>query len=532
MARLDHGVVGNGRVIALVAPDTRVDWMCLPRFDGPSVFGGLLDPDAGRFEVRPAAPVFRTEARYLARSNVLRTVLHTAAGPLTVDDLCPAGAPELLRIVEGDAPWAPVFEPRGAYGLEAGGAQLARAGGACLVSAGAPETDVARAVEIREATLAADRAWCAGVPDALVRSALCLRLHTYAPTGAIIAAATTSVPEALGTPRCWDYRYAWVRDGAFAAHALLRLGFAGEAQAFLDFLVGAVGRGAPQPLYGIGGERALPERVLGHLAGFEGTGPVRVGNEAAAQRQHDSEGQIVWLAEALEAAGGRVDGGRFEFLAMQVERAAENADRTDDGVWEFRDRPRLYTFSRAWCWVALDRGAKLAARRGDGRAAGWRARADALRGALLAEADRVGFFAQAAGGAEVDASSLCLAALGLVDGGDPRFVETVRRCEAVLVARGLMRRYQIVDDFGETTSAFGLCTLWWVDALARCGEVSRAERVLERYLAYANPVGLFSEDVEPDAGRLLGNFPQVYSHVGIIEATLSLRGVATTRWRR
>ncbi len=538
MSALDHGVLGNGHLIALISPAASVDWLCLPRFDSPSVFAGLLDPAAGAFEVLPEAPLLQTEAAYHPRSNGLRTTLYTAAGRVAVDDICPPGVPELLRILrpmDGPLTIRIRFEPRGDYGRAPGGATLwTRAPVnssftldgplAMVVAQGAARTDPADAQAILRGAVAADREWCGSVPDALARSALCLRLHTYAPTGAIIAAATTSIPEALGTPRTWDYRYAWIRDGAFAAHALLELGFTEEARRFLDFVVEAVGDDVPRPLYGVGGERDLPERKLPHLAGFEGTGPVRVGNAAALQRQHDSEGQIVWLADALDRRGVSPDAARYAWLARQVDRAATNADRPDDGVWEFRGRPRLYTFSRAWCWVALHRGARLADRRGDEeRARRWRTRADALRGALLAEADRVGFFAQAAGSEDADASSLCLASLGLIDGRDPRFVATVRRCEEVLLTNGLMRRYQVVDDFGETTSAFGLCTLWWAEALARIGEVSRAESVLDGFLARANPVGLFSEDFDPDAGRMLGNFPQVYSHVGIIEAWRSIR---------
>lgn len=540
---LDHGLVSSGKVLALVAPDSSVDWLCLPRFDAPSVFARILDPEGGTFRVE-GAPI---SMRYRADTNVLETVLAVDGGTVRIIDACRGAA--FVRAVEpvsGTPSARVVFEPRPDYarckpalrlgkrGIDADGLTLATSVGAAIL-AGEP-VDFSQAQSfvlaadppaldafglIHQAT-EEDRRYCADMPPALRRHALVLKAHTYQQTGAIIAAATTSIPEAIGTPRTWDYRYAWIRDGSFAAEALLRLGKPRAAWDFLDFMRNAIANDAPQPLYGIEYERDLTERSLPHLRGFADTQPVRIGNAAALQIQHDAYGQIVWLADAWEqAVDGRLDATRYAWVERQAEAALAVGDAPDCGIWEFRDRPGRYTFSQLWRWVAFDRMARIAARHAqpDER---WRSAAETVRADLLAAADRVGFFAQTLDGDDVDASSLQIAALGLVPGDDPRLLATIDRCEAVLAIDGLMRRYVAEDDFGETTSTFGLCTLWWAEALALAGRVEAAQAVYERFSSFANPVGLFAEDIEPDTGRLLGNFPQVYSHTGLITARLAL----------
>ncbi|MCB9525961.1 MAG: glycoside hydrolase family 15 protein [Myxococcales bacterium] len=561
---LDHGLIGNGRVLALVAPDTGVEWLCLPRFDGEAVFAALLDSaDGGVWRVAPVDPGPARMTRYLPDSRVLETTFITDVGEVRVTDFCPAPPlgedprAELVRLIEpldGVVNLRVEFDPRPGYGarrpaLAARGDRvlieddlcLSCSHGAAAVIAGQPfrldrplvmvlshgEPTVPPVLQAAqaalEATLAADRRACEPAAPEHRRDVLTLLSLCHTPTGAIIAAGTTSVPEALGTPRTWDYRFAWIRDGAFTAEALARLGQTAPAAAFLDFLARTVGA-APQPLYGIGGERSLPERALPHLAGFAGTGPVRVGNAAAGQVQHDSYGQIVWLASRLfELARVPVDDDRFAWLAGLVDRAAAVADTPDAGIWEFRDRPGRYTYSQVWCWVALDRGATLAAARGDSeRAARWRTQAQALRERILAAADRVGFFAQTLDGADVDASSLQFGQLGLVPPTDPRFVATVRRCEQALLVDGLMRRYVAEDDFGETTSTFSICTLWWIEALAAIDERARARQALAAFEDYGNPLGLFAEDVDPRLNRQLGNFPQAYTHLALLNARLAV----------
>jgi GH15 family glucan-1,4-alpha-glucosidase len=391
-----------------------------------------------------------------------------------------------------------------------------------------------------EVTVKGWRAWArtTALPsfaqEAVLRSALCLKLHAYNDTGAIIAAATTSIPEAVGTERTWDYRYCWLRDAAFVVEALRRLSHLGEGEAFVRFLRDVADAGPLQPLYGIGGERELVEERLDHLAGFEGTRPVRVGNAAYTQVQTDLMGEMVLCLETLLTDPRVVheDPTIMGMIEQLVDEAIAKYEVQDTGLWEYRTMPRHYTFSKAMCWVAANRGAELAAVYGKpDRAAAWGAWAQVQRERILTEAysESLGYFTQALGGRHADASNLLLPTLGLLDARDPRFVSTVRAYERLLVDRGLMLRYRHDDDFGETTSAFTICSFWWVEALAMMGEVDEARDRFQQILAYANPLGLFSEDVDPSNGRLLGNFPQAYTHVGLIHAAITIGEVLDSR---
>lgn len=563
-AGLDHGLVSNGRVLALIGPDGGVAWYCAPRFDSPALFCGLLDPARGGRFVIEVEGQREVRQAYHRDSLALRTTLVGAAGAVAVDDVCPFDdSPRLIRwisAIEGAPRVRVVFDPRPDYGRDPARAKpsvtgwtvgdaalriegdgvdveavtsggwwrLDRPLGLVLDRRPASATGLPAAVAVDHANRTW-RGWLDGLSvgsDPIARrSALTLAALVYRPTGAMIAAATTSVPEAIGEPRNWDYRYCWIRDGAFAAEALLRLGDRAAARAFLTFLWRAIGDGPVQPLYRVDGDRSIPEEILPHLAGFADTGPVRVGNAAAGQIQHDTHGQIVWLAERIVAAGGALDRAMLPWLWARVEAAAAARGVPDAGIWEFRDRPGQYTFSHLWCWVALDRGAKLAAAMGEAKRAGvWAALAATQREAMLAAATRAGFFAQTLDGTDVDASSLAVAPMGLVDPADPRYRATIDRCEEALLVDGLMKRYVARDDFGATTSTFSLCTLWWIEALAASGQTERARGAFSAFLSHRNPHGLFSEDIDPKTGRLLGNFPQAYTHIGILSALHALGG--------
>jgi GH15 family glucan-1,4-alpha-glucosidase len=576
--RLDHGAIGNGRVLALVGPDTSIDWLCLPRFDSPSIFARLLDEErGGAFAFEPLDPV-STSMAYVRNTNVLRTEVVTAQGRCEIFDYAPripsglsVDAPaeihRLVRPIDGAPRLRVCFRPRPDYGRQepviVPDAQGIEVHGGPLraylrtnvpppyfdcgqpvrvdrplffvLSSGRPTIyDSSAAVgHALEVTIKGWRTWArtTALPsfasDAVLRSALCLKLHAYTDTGAIIAAATTSVPEALGSERTWDYRYCWLRDSAFVVEALRRLSHLGEGEAFVRFLRDVAEAGPLQPLYGIGGERDLVEEQLPHLGGFEGTGPVRIGNAAYSQVQTDLMGEMVLCLETLLTDPRLVieDPSIMSLIERFVDEAIAKFEVADTGLWEYRTMPRHYTFSKAMCWVAAHRGAELATAYGrPERASAWRAWAAGARETILARGfnHELGYFTQALDGRYPDASNLLLPTLGLVDPKDPRFIATVRAYERRLVDRGLMLRYRHDDDFGETTSAFTICSFWWVEALAMMGEIDEAIARFDELLGYANPLGLFSEDVEPGTGRLLGNFPQAYTHVGLIHAAITI----------
>ena len=581
---LNHGAIGNGRLLALVNPDTSIDWLCMPRFDSPSVFARLLDDEKGgsfAFE----AEGMRTIMSYARNTNVLRTEVETAEGKFEVFDFAPripsgltVEAPleihRLVRPLEAVPRIRIRFRPAPDYArvraeLVPIGAGLEIRGGPLrlflrsnipsdyietgfpirvdrplyfVLSCGRPtEVDSTASVErALELTVAGWRQWAKTcnlptfAPEAVLRSALCLKLHAFSDTGAIIAAATTSVPESLDSVRTWDYRFCWLRDAAFVVEALRRLSHFAEGEAFVRFLRDVADAGPLQPLYGIGGERNLVEELLPHLSGFECVGPVRVGNAAFTQNQHDLMGELVLCLETIITDPRVVYEDRS--VAALVERLVDKAitlsELEDTGLWEYRTMPRHYTFSKVMCWVAAHRGAQLAEVFGQpDRAREWRQWADHERQHILDRAynEDLGYFTQAFDGHHPDASNLLLPTLGIIDPTDPRFVSTVRAYERLLVDNGLMLRYKHPDDFGATTSAFSICSFWWVEALAMMGEVDEAVALFRRLERFANPLGLFSEDIDPSTGALLGNFPQAYTHVGLIHAAITIGEILDAR---
>jgi len=587
MVRLDHGAIGNGRVLALVSPTSAIDWLCLPRFDSPSVFGRLLDAKkGGTFRFLSQGRELRGQLSYVRNTNVLSTRFEAADGAFEVLDFAPR-IPDglsvrvpyqlvrLVRPLSGQPRIRVDFDPRPDYArapvalvpsenglvVEWGGVPLHLHTNAPIpyllagqdfvlqsqtyfvLTYGRPSDppSLARALWELDLTVAGWRAWAKTLAlprygaEAVLRSALVLKLHAYHDTGAIIAAATTSIPEALGTPRTWDYRFCWLRDAAFTAEALRRVGHLAEGAQFLTFLRNVALSGPLQPLYAIDGARDAVEEMLPHLAGFADNGYVRVGNAAAEQRQNDLMGEIILCLETLLGDPRLVHDDReayFPLIEQLVEEAITAAPNRDTSIWEFRTMLGHYTFSRAMCWAAVARGAKLARLLGQpAKAERWEAIAAQERAVVLERgySERLGYFTQSLEGASPDASNLLLPTLGVIDARDPRFVSTLEAYERLLVEGGLMMRYRSLDDFGETTSAFTICSFWWAEALALVGRLDAAAEVFERTLRYANPVGLFSEDIDPKTGALLGNFPQAYTHVGLIHAAITIADLIEAR---
>lgn len=585
--RLDHGVIGNGRVLALVSPTSSIDWLCMPRFDAPSVFAKLLDEkNGGTFSIALAGAKSASNQAYLKNTNVLRTEISNDTGSIEVIDFAPRlpknwdveipiSIVRVIRPLRG-APRVRVdFDPRLDYaraktdlapttnGIEVTGngttLQLETNGPIDYVLAkrdfvlsepifftltfgkDATHPTIAQVIQDLNLTVEGWRAWaqtCAlplFTPDRVLRSALCLKLHAYEDTGAIIAATTTSVPEAMGTQRSWDYRYCWLRDAAFVVEALRRVSQLREGERFIGFLRDIAEAGPLQPLYGIDGRRDLPEIELDNLAGFNGNDHVRIGNAATSQRQNDLMGELVLCLDSMLSDPRIVQTEQkpyFPLVQRLVEDAIRAAPMPDTSIWEFRTTMKNYTFSRAMCWAAIERGGKIARRFGETALADrWSAIAKSEQAIILEHGfnTKKGFFTQEMNGEHADASLLLLPAIGIIDATDTRFLSTIDTYEKILAPDGLMKRYVHEDDFGETTNTFTICSFWWAEALALAGRLDKAVEVFERVCKLANPLGLFSEDIDPKTGDLLGNFPQAYTHVGLIHTAITLGELLAAR---
>ena len=588
-AGLDLALIGNCAVNALVDPRARIVWCCMPRPDADPVFHALLDSPAGIGQDGTLAVELegccRSTQHYDPGTAVVRTCLYDAQGDgIEVTDFAPryrsrdrmfrpaqlvrrvrplAGHPRVRFIVRPRADWGtrvPALT-RGSNHLRfVTGAWTLRLNtnvpltylvdetwfslhGPVSLLLGPDESldggieETARHFE--EETLSYWRHWTSRLAlplewqDAVIRAAITLKLCQFEETGAIIAAVTTSIPEAPGSQRNWDYRYCWLRDAFFVVRALNSLSEIGTMEDYLRWLHDVVrgARGHVQPLYGIGLEAALPERVLqgeGAPRGYRGMGPVRVGNQAYEHFQHDVYGNIVLGASQAfhdHRLMRRADADDF----AQLERIGEQAwllhERPDAGMWELRTRARVHTSSALMCWAACDRLMKIAHALGlAGRAAFWAQRADRIRDKILRLAwnERRQAFAESFGGQDLDAGVLLMCEVGFIDPRDPRFVATVQALEQSLCDGPFMRRYEAPDDFGRPETAFNVCSFWRIDALARIGRAEEARALFETLLRHRNPVGLLSEDLAPASGELWGNFPQTYSMVGIINGAVRL----------
>ena len=579
----DHGLIGDGTTAALVGRDGAISWLCVPRFDSPPLFCRILDAkQGGAFTVTPEELM---EARqfYEPDSGVLVTELRSRSGLIRVTDAltvrsgadlaedAPAGRAELLRsvsVLQGRIRLRIEVEPRG-------GAQAARHAGGFQVRC---NTDPERALwlfstgpldglrticelnagnhlhlilrweggshrhhavtpdELLQATLKAWRRWLQhfhyeGPQGGLVRrSAITLKLLDYIPTGAMLAAPTSSLPEAIGGPRNWDYRYAWIRDAAFLVYALRRIGLVQEAASFLGWVLDAVERdGRPKVLYDLDGQQAPPEREDPELAGYRRSPPVRWGNGAADQLQHDVYGEILDCAYQWAVHGGEVDTTLWARLRALIEAARREWRRPDHGIWEVRTAGRLFTYSAALCQVALDRGARLAKRFGlPGDIEGWRAEAEHIRQAILEEAwdAEIGSLTEHLGGGGLDASLLALPLRRVIPADHPRMVATTAAIHERLGAgNGLLYRYlpdESPDGLSGHEGAFLLCSFWLVDNLARQGQLDEAMALFDSLCARANSLGLLPEQIDPSSDAFLGNYPQAFSHVGLISSGINL----------
>ncbi|MDH5829948.1 glycoside hydrolase family 15 protein [Luteimonas sp. M1R5S18] len=582
-ASLDLGVIGNGSFGALVDRQARVVWSCLPAFDGDPAFCALLSPrdhDGGDLAIELEDQI-GSEQAYVTNTAILRTVLRDRhGGEVEVLDFAPrwkqnsriyrpvsiirritplSGTPRIRVRARPLADWG-ARVPESTWGSNhmrwlLPGYTLRLTTdvpirfvreetffvlGDTVHLVFGPDESLMRSLSgyVEEALGRTEHYWREWVrylsipldwQEAVIRSAITLKLCQYEDSGAIIAAMTTSIPEAPDTPRNWDYRYCWLRDAAFVVRALNRLGATRSMEEFLRYIFNiATHDGSLQPLYGIGFEEALEEHEVDSLAGYRGMGPVRRGNLAWVQKQHDVYGSVVLASTQLFfdlrlAQPG--DAAAFARLEPLGERAFELHDQPDAGLWEFRGRAEVHTYTAAMCWAACDRLAKIASLLGlDKRATHWRERADQIHARVIERAwrDEANHFSASFDSDYLDASLLLLADIGFLAPEDPRYVATVDAIGRDLRRGDALFRYVAPDDFGEPETSFTICTFWYIDALAATGRVDEARAMFERLLARRNHLGLLSEDLAFDDGEAWGNFPQTYSHVGLIIAAMRL----------
>jgi GH15 family glucan-1,4-alpha-glucosidase len=587
----DHGIIGDLHTVALVGADGTIDWYCCPTFDSPSVFASILDKDkGGHYRIAPLDDDWTSKQLYFPDTNVLITRFFTPGGVGELQGFMPIARTgeerhrhRLIRrvvAVRGSVRFRVELQPRFNYArdphetlqyehgvvfdspslclaLQATTPIACDAHGAhseFTLEAGESVTFVLEQVErgyvprryeeeetrqTYERTIDYWRLWLSQSRyrgrwrEMVHRSALTLKLLTYQPTGAIVAAPTTSLPELMGGSRNWDYRYTWIRDAAFSLYGLLRLGFTEEAGAFMQWLTdrfreGMDTSGDPlQTMYGIDGRRELPEETLEHFEGYRGSGPVRIGNAAADQLQLDIYGELVDSVYLYNKYGTPIYHQAWVDLTRIVEWVCENWDQADEGIWETRGGRKDFTFSRLMCWVAIERSVRMARQRGlPADLVGWTKHRDNIYRQIMDRgwSESRGAFVQHYDADILDASLLLMPLVKFISPTDPRWLRTLDAVTDELVSDSLVHRYdprEFEDGLEGEEGTFSICSFWYVEALARAGRVDEARLAFEKMLTYANHLGLYSEEIGR-TGELLGNFPQAFTHLALISAAFNL----------
>ncbi|MFI7608270.1 glycoside hydrolase family 15 protein [Micromonospora sp. NPDC049366] len=599
----DHGLIGDLQTAALISKDGTLDWFCAPRFDSPSIFGGLLDRrNGGHFQICPEGTDYTSTQLYVPGTPILITRFLSEDGVGEVLDLMPIAGDQaterhrvlrLIRIVRGTMRFRIDCRPRFNYGRDdqtleahpngsvfrtrdasitlhsvgvvkhgsdkyyqrnaehlsqAGTLQEGDVGGVLLETAA---TDPPRLVSVDEAQEMVaqtrdfwrrwlDRSHYTGRWREMVeRSAMTLKLMTYAPTGALIAAPTASLPERIGGQRNWDYRYTWIRDASFSVHALLGLGFVDEARQYLQWLNDRIedareGAAPLQVMYRVDGSPELAEEVLDHWEGYRGSGPVRIGNDAARQLQVDIFGEALNSVDLADRSGLQSSYQEWSRLTHAVNWVCEHWDQPEEGIWETRAGRQDFTYGRLMSWVALDRAIRIAERRGrPANIERWRTNRDLIYQQIMTRGFHPGrdAFVQHYACDYLDAALLAMPSVGFIAPTDPMWQSTLRAIDADLVSDSLVYRYDPTaspDGLPGEEGTFSMCTFWYVEALAEAGRIDDARLTFEKMLTYSSELGLYSEEIAP-TGEQIGNFPQAFSHLSLISTAVNLDRLLNTR---
>ena len=584
LSNLNLGIIGNCKSAALINKDSSIDWCCLPQFDSPSVFGKILDQNIGGSFKIDCDPSYEVEQSYISNTSILCTRFSNGVDAFELLDYMPRynkendvyyAPPEINRVlkyIKGEPVFRVIYDPRLEYALGETKSHIKEHFIVSIVNDKNYDTlflytdldkkavlsgekihltkdhfiSVSYNEKIQPPTLehtlfAYERTkvywlnWCHKTPHfkqynaEILRSAMTLKLLTFEKTGAVLAAATTSLPETIGEVRNWDYRFCWIRDASMVIKVIAKLGHTKIVKNFIRYIIDLIPdkNEKLQIMYGISGEKTLTEETLEHLDGYKGSRPVRVGNAAYTQKQNDIYGILMDVIH-YQIDRYPEDNERHEELWSIVKSivwvVANNWQLADKGIWEFRHEDRHFTFSKLLCWVAVDRAIKISSLiRADKSVDKWSALRDEIQDDIMKNAwsETKQAFTQSYQSEHLDASVLLMEYYGFIDGKNPKYVKTVKAIEKELMHEGLLFRYKNEDDFGLPSSSFTVCTFWFINSLYKIGEEEKAKKHFDTLLSYSNHLGLFSEDIDFDSKRLLGNFPQAYSHLALIDNALN-----------
>lgn len=580
MDNLDYGIIGNCKSAALISKNGSLDWCCLPNFNSASVFARLLDKEKGGSFSFKVDSSYSVTQKYLWKTNVLSTTFSNEEDAFEVIDFMPRywvkngsfyAPPDvirLVRLVRGQPKFRVIYDPRLDYAKERTYTENHGAFIKSFTRIGKYDSlylysdfDYDQVLGQEELTLTKDAYFLMGYHEKLRdqdlervylkfqltkaywmewsetttkfdlykeeinRSALVLKTLSYEKSGAVLAAATTSLPETIGEVRNWDYRFCWIRDASMVIKVMAGLGHRKSAHDFLQFIIDIIPNKDEkmQIMYGIDGEKNLTEHILTHLEGYHGSKPVRIGNAAYIQKQNDIYGILmeVIFQQFLQFETSLENSEELWTIVRGIVRIVEEHwKEPDKGIWEFRTEERHFTFSKLLCWVAVDRAVKIGEilRKGI-KDSKWKALRQEIYDDIYTNGwnEEVQAYTQSYGSKDLDASTLLMEDYGFIRARDPRYVSTVKATEKELCYNGLMYRYKNKDDFGEPSSSFTICTFWFINSLYKIGEKEKARKMFDQLLSYSNHLGLFSEDIDFETKRLLGNFPQAYSHLALIE---------------